>query len=77
MPIDRLLAKTAFNPEEMQEIVQAYESLLASHNLHDRSDPATNMIASQVLKCAEIGEIDRHRLHECVMAALKNETPTK
>ena len=57
MPINRLLAKTTFNPEEMQEIVQAYEAVLVSLNLHDRSDPATNMIASQVLKCAGSGEM--------------------
>jgi hypothetical protein len=72
MPINRLLSKTTFDPEEMREIVYAYESVLASLKLTDRSDPATDLVASQILKCAGSGEIERHRIHDCTMAALRN-----
>ena len=72
MPINRLLSKTTYDPEQMREIVYAYESVLASLNLTDRSDPATELVASQVLKCAGLGAIDRHRLHDCTLAALRN-----
>ena len=72
MPINRLLSRTTFDPEEMREIVFAYESVLASLKLIDRSDPATQLVASQVLKCAGSGAIDRHRLHDCALAALRN-----
>jgi hypothetical protein len=73
MPINRLLSKTTYDPEQMREIVYAYESVLASLNLTDRSDPATELVASHVLKCAGSGEpIDRHRLHDCTLAALRN-----
>lgn len=72
MPINRLLAKTAFDPEEMREIVHAYESVLLALNLTDRTDPATDLVASCVLKCAGAGEIDRRRIHDCALTALKN-----
>jgi hypothetical protein len=71
MPINRLLAKTAFDAEETREIVHAYERVLAVLNLADRTDPATEMVASQVLKCAADGEIDRHRLYDCALAAIR------
>jgi len=72
MPINRLLAETSFDPEEMREIVYAYESVLLALNLADRSDPATNLVASEVLKCAGMGEISRQRIHDCALAALGN-----
>jgi hypothetical protein len=70
MPINRLLAKTAFDAEETREIIYAYESLLTFLNLTDRSDPATEMVASQILRCATEGVIDRHRLYACALAAI-------
>jgi hypothetical protein len=72
MPINRLLAKTAFDAEETREIICAYESVLAFLNLTDRTDPATEMVASHILKCAADGAIDRHRLYECAVAALRS-----
>ena len=71
MPINRLLAQTAFDAEETREIIHAYESVLAFLNLSDRSDPATEMVASQILRCATEGAIDRHRLHDCALAAIR------
>lgn len=71
MPINRLLAKTAFDAEETREIIYAYESVLTFFNLTDRTDPATEMVASHILKCAAEGVIDRHHLHDCAVAALR------
>ena len=71
MPINRLLAQTAFDAEEAREIIHAYESVLAFLNLSDRSDPATEMVASQILRCATEGPIDRHRLRDCALAAIR------
>jgi hypothetical protein len=71
MPINRLLAKTAFDAEETAEIIHAYESVLAFLNLTDRNDPATEMVASQVLRCAGEGEVHRRRLYDCVLAAIR------
>ena len=71
MPINRLLAKTAFDAEETAEIIHAYERVLAFLNLTDRTDPATEMVASQVLRCATEGEIQRQRLYDCALAAIR------
>ncbi|MEJ0076416.1 MAG: hypothetical protein WDO17_13370 [Alphaproteobacteria bacterium] len=71
MPINRLLAQTAFDAEETAEIIHAYESVLAFLNLTDRTDPATEMVALQVLKCAADGEVHRERLYNCAVAAIR------
>ena len=71
MPINRLLAKTAFDAEETREIIYAYESVLAFLNLTDRSDPATEIVAAQILRCAADGDIDRHQLYDCAIAAIR------
>ncbi|HWP16793.1 MAG TPA: hypothetical protein VNM46_14295 [Xanthobacteraceae bacterium] len=71
MPINRLLAQTAFDAEETREIIHAYESVLAFLNLTERTDPATEMVASQILKCASDGEIERQRIHDCALAAIR------
>ena len=71
MPINRLLAQTGFDAEEKREIIYAYESVLSFLNLTDRTDPATEMVASQILRCATDGKIDRHRLRDCALAAIR------
>lgn len=71
MPIHRLLAKSTFDPEEMREIVYAYESVLASLQLTARADPATEQVATLILDCAGSGAIERHRLRDCALAALQ------
>jgi hypothetical protein len=71
MPINRLLAKTAFDADQAREIIHAYERVLGFLNLTDRTDPATEMVASHILKCAGEGTIDRHRLYDCTLAALQ------
>jgi hypothetical protein len=69
MPIDRLLQSTAFSPEEIREILYAYEGVLAQLHLADRTDPATELVAKQVLECAKDGTIERQRLRDCALAA--------
>lgn len=71
MPIHRLLAKSAFDPEEMREIVYAYESVLAALQLIARADPATEQVAALILECAGSGAIERQRLHDCALAVLR------
>jgi len=65
------LAEIAFGPEQIEEIVSAFEGVLAELNLTDRNDPATELVARKILECAVTGEIDRHRLRERALAAFK------
>ena len=70
MPITRLLQTSSFNPEQINELVLAYESVLAALNLLDRSDPLSELVARAVIDCAKAGEIDRAKLHACALAAI-------
>ena len=70
MPITRLLQTSTFNPEQINELVLAYESVLAALNLLDRSDPLTEVVARAIIDCARAGEFDRTKLHACALAAI-------
>lgn len=70
MPITRLLQSADFNPEEVRELVYAYESVLNSLNLKDRADPITALIAKTIIECAQAGEFDHVKLRDCALAAL-------
>ena len=59
MPINRLLSKTTYDPEQMREIVYAYESVLASLNLTDRSLPDSSCAQTHLAKChATLARLD-------------------
>ena len=70
MPITRLLQTSMFNPEQIQELVSAYESALASLNLIDRTDPLTELVAKAIMECAKTGELDRAKLRDCALGAI-------
>jgi hypothetical protein len=70
MPIVRLLQGTTFDPEQVRELVEAYQGVLAELNLVDRPDPVTELIAKTIIDCAKAGEFDRQKLHDCALAAL-------
>ena len=71
MPITRLLQTSMFNPDQIRELVAAYESALASLNLTNRTDPVTEMVAKAIIECAKTGELDRAKLRDCALAAVK------
>ena len=70
MPIIRLLRTTAFDPEQVRELVKVYEGVLAELNLVDRTDPVTELIAKVIIDCAKRGEFDREKLRDCALAAV-------
>ena len=70
MPIRGMLGGTSFNPEQIGELVAAFESVLADLRLVDRTDPVTELVAKIIIDCAKDGEFDRVKLHECAMAAV-------
>ena len=71
MPITRLLQTSMFNPDQIRELVAAYESALASLNLTNRTDPVTELVAKAITECAKTGELDRAKLRDCALAAVK------
>jgi hypothetical protein len=71
MPITRLLQTSVFNPEEVREIVYAFESALAALGLNDRRDPTTDLVAKAIIECAKAGKLERTELRDCALAALR------
>jgi hypothetical protein len=55
MPINRLLAGSKLQPDEVARLNAAYTYALHSLNLVDRNDPITEMLARKII---EIGAIE-------------------
>jgi hypothetical protein len=71
MPIGRVLKEAAFDPEEVQAIVAAYEAALAKLGLKDGSDPAAEMVAKKIVEIARDGERHPERLSDLVVTSLQ------
>ena len=70
MPIHRFLQKQAFGPEEIQLMTTAFEDALRVLQLHDRSDPVTEIIAKAIIGIAQTGERDPVQLRKRAIANL-------
>jgi hypothetical protein len=68
--IYRLLQQAAFNPEDIERLVAAYEDSLRTLKLTDRSDPLTETIAKKLIEVAQTGERDPRLLRRRALAAL-------
>ena len=49
MAIYKLLQNTAFEPEDIERLVSAYEQTLRALRLKDRSDPITQLVAEKII----------------------------
>jgi hypothetical protein len=58
MAIYKLLEKSAFGPEEIKRMTDAYEQALVVLGLEDRNDPLTESIAKLIVEAAQTGEKD-------------------
>ena len=69
MPIRALLNDDqSFSPEEAKVLVEAFEQSVKALRLVDREDPATLLVAEEVLEAARGGERDMQRLWTWVLA---------
>jgi hypothetical protein len=66
MAIYRLLQNSAFTPEQIEQMCNAYEVALTRLKLRDRNDPLTLLIARAIIKVAQTGERDPTRI--CTLA---------
>lgn len=62
MPIHRLLKNSAFGPDDIKVLTDAFEAALRELNLVDRADPATELVAKRIIELAQRGERDHERL---------------
>ena len=68
MPIHRFLKKQVFGPEDIQLMTTAFEDALRVLQLHDRSDPVTEIIAKAIIDIAQAGERDPVQLRKRAIA---------
>jgi hypothetical protein len=66
MAIYKLLEKSAFGPEEIKRMTDAYEQALVVLGLEDRNDPLTESIAKLIIEVAQTGEKDPETI--CTLA---------
>ena len=70
MAMYRLLKNHGFGPDEIKVLTTAYEEVLRTLRLQNRTDPATEMIAKKILELAQCGERDPIRLREHAIRSL-------
>jgi hypothetical protein len=68
--IHRLLQHSAFNQDDIDRMVAAYEHCLETLGLADRSDPVTELIARQIIEITQTGERDPIVIGAQVLKAL-------
>src|SRR5258707_15035412 len=74
VPIRRLLENHVFGPEEITVLTTPFEDTLRALPLADRADPATEIIATQIIELAQQGERAPVRLRERAIQVLSQET---
>ena len=71
MTIHRLLQHSAFNQDDIDRMVAAYERCVHTLGLADRSDPVTEKIARQIVEIAQTGERDPAIVSKQVLEVLQ------
>ena len=68
MAIYRILQNNAaFDPNAIKAMPAAYEGVLRSLKLDDRSDPLTEVIAKKIIEAAKTGMLDPDLLQQSVL----------
>jgi hypothetical protein len=77
MPIHRLLQQRVFEPELIALMTDAYERVLATLGLTDRSDPFTQLVAEKIIAVVESGVRDGEQIHAQIIAAFRVQQPDR
>ena len=70
MAIYRLLRNSAFGPEAIQLMADAYERAFSELGLQDRNDPLTEAVAKLIIEIAQTGEKDSTTICELALRRL-------
>lgn len=72
MTINRLLRDSAFEPEQIGRIAEAYKRVLHALRLINRIDPLTEIVAEKIFGVAQTGEFDTSRITELTLMDFQN-----
>ena len=67
MPFAKFLQGTAFDPETVKLMGQAFDDACRQLGLADRTDPLTAIIAGNIIAAAVAGERDPQRLRAAAL----------
>jgi hypothetical protein len=70
MAISRLSETQAFEPAAIAAITSAYEDVLRSLGLADRTDQLTEIVAERIIQFAQGGEHNPARLRDLALGSL-------
>jgi hypothetical protein len=62
MTMHHILKRTVFGPEEIRDLVAAYDQVLRKLRLAERSDPFTELIAKKIVELGQRGVSDPAQL---------------
>jgi hypothetical protein len=71
--IYRLLQKSAFEPDDIKRMGEAYELALTQLELKDRDDPLTETIAKYIVELAQTGEKDPKTICHQALSRLRGD----
>jgi hypothetical protein len=73
VPIRQYLgAESAFGPEDLNGMGQAFSAALNKLGLHDRSDPMVEIVARRIIRAAMAGERNSAKLTEIGTGSREN-----
>lgn len=71
MPIRPFLSHQSFDPEDIQEMSLAFESMCKALHLKLRDDPGTRVVAEKIVELKQHGAHGVSTLHAMVMQKLQ------
>jgi hypothetical protein len=75
MAIYRLLQNAAFEPSEIETLVQAFESICRGLKFGQKDQALRDAVARKILEYADLGERDPERIYDCVLGDLQGTVP--
>jgi hypothetical protein len=76
VPLSRFSRDATFAPGEIAVMNRAFEGTLGALGLVDRTDPAAEMVAKNIIELAKQGERDPVRLCDRAVEALSGKPPS-
>jgi hypothetical protein len=70
MAIYKLLQSIAFEPQDIERLVTAYEQTLRALRLKDRSDPITQLVAEKIIAIGRLGIEDPAQISQLAIKEL-------
>jgi hypothetical protein len=77
MAIHRLLQQRVFEPELIALMTDAYERVLGTLGLTERSDLVTQLVAEKIIAAVESGVRDGEEIHAQIIAAFQTQQPSR